>query len=402
MLVGRIIIKTKTEDRKVKEFLEVGTKVIIALDGKEYDGEIVEVDKCPMLDVPYRIQYNNMLRWFRGDGHYYGTDSNATFRVKEEKKVSQFKVGDKVRLKEKFYDEPVFKKMNRDEKKEISKNVGFTITMARSAYPDESRVSCDDNKGYYTIPESLLELAEKPVVEVKREANVGEYVKALENTGNCCVEGKAYMVIEICTESMGGVYVRCNGHSTARCGEDSVMLWLEEYVVLENYKPIAEITNKPTNKIDPKVGMWAEITKFTYGKPVGSIVKITSVEKISDGVFCITYLDENSKGDWFATIPYDAKLLSDYKPMRKWTDAEIMEAKAIVAEQIYLFFKDDPNTKFGNEPTEGEDIPSRYHGKRVYAHCCKTDEWNIWIGRMVAMCKATGRDLPAWISKGAK
>lgn len=98
-------------------------------------------------------------------------------------------------------------------------------------------------------------------------------------------------------------------------------------------------------------------------------------------------------GVWFdeATDAFAAR-----KAMRKWTLEEIIEAQAFLGEfftrgRCRLSYKDYAHS------IRGEEILITVDGKRGVAKCCPTDDWNYYIGSMVALSKITGRRLPSWI-----
>lgn len=187
----------------------------------------------------------------------------------------------------------------------------------------------------------------------------------------------------------------------------------QEYVVLENYKPEvycrhtnAEIDfaaarnnaqifadamhekNEQAKPIEPKVGMWVErILHNNNGMVVGEKYKIVSI--YSDGDYLVSV--GTSK---VACLKKWAILLPDYSPVRKWTEAEIQEAKLIVYD---LFFANrlKMSIHIGHD---GVTYAER-NGKHFVAKCHHTNEPNEHIGRMVVLCKAAGRELPAWIKK---
>jgi hypothetical protein len=320
MLLGLPSLEIKDlEEKKVekKELLKVGTKVIVTnlTDKAEYKGEIKKADKG-LTSFPYLVdcEFRGREFWFRRD---YTSCVPLTFRVAEEKPT--FKVGDKVRLKEKFYDEADFKGDDKHQRKEIAKLKGRAWTVNSVDFNPvwkQMRVS-GDSKCPYTVPLSLLELVETPVVEVKRRAKVEEYIKIVDAHPT---RGQFYRHGDILQIQHFGCASGLAQFPKGCCIEDS------EYVVLENYVP------KET-------------------------------------------------------------------PLRKWTDAEIMEAKLIIAE-IYAVSAYKMVCSHGWDKSENAYLcVVGYCGKTFEAKCCPTDEPNTYIGLMVALCKATRRKLPSWIRK---
>jgi hypothetical protein len=374
------------------KYLPVGTEVIVTWNGKEYKGKIAKTKGCSCLV------------------EFYGS-----FRVKE---TPTFKVGDKVRLKEKYYDEPEFEKRIRSSRKCLSFMSRNVLTVKR-IYENGMIRAAEDHCCLYHP--SLLELAEKPVVEVKRAAKVGEWVKitdaklAIGHYHN----GEVLLVKSVSESS--NVWVQTKRPRVERC------LWVSEYVVLENYVPkldakdnaeiqkrcikiIADACADATSsmsalhhvfsdshacakKIEPKIGMWAKRIGGTVGTiSRGGIYQIVNV--YSAGGVSLRVDGGNAE---YCFAKY-LELLPDYKPMRHWTEAEITEAKCIIAE--LLFNKTRTFTTTGiNEVQSGDQLKAAVYGKTYTATCRPTDEWNYWIGRMVSMCKAHGRELPEWMYK---
>ena len=247
----------------MSKYLPVGTEVIVQCEGKDYESVIKQVDSETGYNLPYLIGFNGRCLWFSTSGR--GLDEPDTkFKVKEEKKVANFKEGDMVKLKDKFYDEPDFKELDRYGRKSIT---------------------------------SLVE-RELVVIHVYRRVGVFDGI-----------------------------------------GNNS---WVVPASILE----LAELSK-------PKItGVWFdECTDYPPKKPA----------------------------------------------MRKWTEAEITEAKAITCDLFFSIVGKNFGYKF-------LDYYCRIHmnGKEFTAKACNTDEPNINIGRMVALCKATGRPFPDWIRKESK
>lgn len=150
----------------------------------------------------------------------------------------KFKVGDKVRLKKEFYNEPSFKdKTNTSAwKRYIASVYGKTLTIKHIEsgmdcllfYTEES-VEPTCWSVYFPMP--CFELAEpekKSIVEVKRQAKVGEWIKvvAAELANNHYKNGDILQVKEV-SYGLEGVYVK----------EFYTGLYHREYVVIENYDP---------------------------------------------------------------------------------------------------------------------------------------------------------------------
>lgn len=87
----------------------------------------------------------------------------------------------------------------------------------------------------------------------------------------------------------------------------------------------------------------------------------------------------------------------------KWTEEEIAEAKRLAMEIMERLCLDGYSINWNNlgeyagfitihvllTPEEGE-----YFGKTCTMAC---DKWNLWIAKCYCLCKATGKDVPAFI-----
>jgi len=253
----------------------------------------------------------------------------------------KIKVGDKVRLKDKFYDEPDFKNEDRYHRVHLAKNKGFVLPVDDihyNSYSKQTRVVSKENKGDYTIPISLLEKVEEPVVQ-------------------------------------------------------------EE------------------NTIEARVGMWFERIGFDNGLKTGEKYQIASINATGD------YL-VNINGDTMLCLPKNAKLLPHYyskqqeadqrkferrlnnvldrnpQNFRKWTKEEVTEAKCFIAEFIIRLNGNGYSVTINYHSTIRIDarIVAGTLVKTASARCSKKDEYNPYIGTMVALCKATNLAMPDWVN----
>jgi len=204
----------------------------------------------------------------------------------------KIKVGDKVRLKDKFYDEPDFKNEDRYHRVHLAKNKGFVLPVDDihyNSYSKQTRVGSKENKGDYTIPISLLEKVEEPVVQE-------------ENT----IDGQ-----------------------------------------VPNYN------SKQQEAAQRKFEKWLK-----------------------------TVLDRNPQN------------------FRKWTKEEVTEAKCFIAEFIIRLNGNGYSVVINYLPTIRIDarIVAGTLVKTASARCSKKDEYNPYIGTMVALCKATNLAIPDWVN----
>ena len=87
----------------------------------------------------------------------------------------------------------------------------------------------------------------------------------------------------------------------------------------------------------------------------------------------------------------------------KWTESEIMEAQHLAMRIMSRLCLDGYSISWSKADNAISlwmlDEDSRNHSNTF----CMTDPfyWNTWIGKCVCLCRATGRDVPAFIVKKA-
>ena len=87
----------------------------------------------------------------------------------------------------------------------------------------------------------------------------------------------------------------------------------------------------------------------------------------------------------------------------KWTEAEIAEAKQLAMKIMTQLCLDGYSISWSKADNAISlwmlDEDSRNHSNTF----CMTDPfyWNTWIGKCVCLCRATGREVPAFIVKKA-
>jgi hypothetical protein len=90
--------------------------------------------------------------------------------------------------------------------------------------------------------------------------------------------------------------------------------------------------------------------------------------------------------------------------MRKWTESEIDAARAIIADIIAENVTQGKSISIIKiSPKEYSVGILSYQAKTAFFYhskCNSTDEFNEHIGIAVALCKATGRKIPTWITGG--
>ena len=352
-----------------------------------------------------------------------------------------FKVGDKVRFKKEFYKEEYFKKLNRSARTIVAELAGQGSFYVYYAGAERVHVY-NEFHSCYDIDSSLFELCDKDVPktepakvkvgdkiritryqsgdkvgtvsEVVRLTQGGVYYKSKKSSGG--VYGATNDAYEIVTEPevkevnrvakvgewikivhavMAGSYykdgdilkvVRIGGNSVyIECG---TVVWLKEYVVLENYMPEekeSEIPKEEPKKQIAKVGDFIKIKEWSGGDKIGTIAEVV-------GIGCRNRVEYKSSNS-----PYGTYFSSFYEivepPKRKWTPEEIVQAKCFLAEELIYakcrFVYDNVRRK-----TECYNFETN---KLSEAKCAPNDEFNQYIGAVVAYCKTCGVKIPEFI-----
>lgn len=110
----------------------------------------------------------------------------------------------------------------------------------------------------------------------------------------------------------------------------------------------------------------------------------------------LEYLEEAHHAIDEAAKAYEADKL-------KWTEAEIMEAQLMAMRIMNRLCLDGYSISWSKADNAISlwilDEDSRNHSNTF----CMTDPfyWNTWIGKCVCLCRATSRDVPAFIIKKA-
>ena len=255
----------------------------------------------------------------------------------------KFKVGDYVRLKKEFYKEDEFKSMSRLLRQCVSllKNGKSDVLGVMDSKLDYGRILVAHGEDVYILPTCIFELVEpekKPVVEVKRQAKVGEWIKIVNaeyasggyKDGDILQVGEAYLSLKA---------VRIKGICTG--------IYNREYVVLENY----EQPKKHNDALDALTHSCEALSK-SFSKHVNLMTKT-----------------------------------------RRWTPEEIVKAKFLLASELIFyhckFVRDGHRTACYNFVT----------GKSAESKPSPDDEYNEYIGAVVAYCKTCGVKIPEFITK---
>lgn len=244
------------------------------------------------------------------------------------------------------------------------------------------------------------------VKEVKRAAEVGEYIKIVHANP---VYGQHYKI--------GDVFKVTKTHcpAAADVSVDGVKNMIDgyEYVVLEGYQPdsVKEI-KRHANK--------------------GEYIKVTSTDfpsRYKDGDILLVTDDESQSSMWrnkavnyndtdFVIRDEHYVVLENYKPSEKhvWTAAEVEKAKTLVLdtireqaekdEQIIINHNcenENDNSRFSaiiiHHDTNLQCVGNRYSftSNCATSKCSNTDEPNEWIGKAVALCKLLHKPIPSFI-----
>lgn len=322
--------------------------------------------------------------------------------LKEELKMSQFKPGDKVKLKEKFYLEPRFKEMDRTSRKYYANLKGKSLIASKLQTNSCGEYVCVGGDSVGWLRSELLELVEKPKPQITGVwfdecvgLSIGVAMEHISKGQLCKFDPKTGQIRPTPRAFTDGSIDK----ETVRSVVDAIINPL--FVGHANAaKPKPELP-KP---IEPKVGMWAvpvmDTNPLTGGKRGCSISPYVQGREFRIGRM---YVGSRTGNVWLSAGYGDpgielaaCKLLPNYKPVRKWTLDEIREAQAFIGE---FFTRDRRRLSYKDyaHSIRGEEILITVDGKRGVAKCCPTDDWNYYIGSMVALSKITGRRLPSWI-----
>lgn len=231
---------------------------------------------------------------------------------------------------------------------------------------------------------------ETGVREEERYAKVGEYVKVISGDGHAVPVGSIVKVTG--ADNEGWIRVKC-------CPEGYVdTLRTGQYVVLEGYKPEKEEHRKA------KVGDTVKVLHDNGGRVyAGTVWKVKSID--SNGMLRITHADD---GLTWACDKDNYIVLSSGK--HSYTAEQIDEAKKLCGKMMLEAFDDgntfnlrilDKNYDKSNSAVNCE--ISRFnnaHNSSATARCSDHDEYSVWIGRCVALCKALHKPIPAFIMEG--
>lgn len=224
---------------------------------------------------------------------------------------------------------------------------------------------------------------------VKRYAKVGEYVKVTSTDGHSIPMGNVAKATDVDVDGWATVECANGKRDVLRAGQ---------YVVLEGYKPEKEKERKP------KVGDTIRILE-DVGGPVfpGKIGTITGIHNKWESAKIDGY-------DYFMVIYRNGDYEIIHSRKHAYTSEQIEQAKKLCGEmmvellesgKIRIRFQDKEN-----DPPYCDRRTFIYAGKpgyiptEAYATCSDHDEYNVWIGRCVALCKALHKPIPAFIIGG--
>ena len=235
------------------------------------------------------------------------------------------------------------------------------------------------------------------VREVKRSANVGEYIKIV----NADAWGHSYKNGDILK------VVSCDCLAHAKGIEIGIGMY--EYVVLEGYKEGYK-PEQTEERRKAKVGDTIKVLRDNGDlvKP-GAVWKVKSVD--SDGMLLITHADG---GLTRACSKDNYIVLSSGKHIYSATD--IQTAKDFVLRTIYDLAAKDINVILSHSSGDENDNSAfscyilgdkaalgdveggvKITGTKEYtSSCSENDEPNEWVGKAVALCKALHRPLPSY------
>ena len=234
--------------------------------------------------------------------------------------------------------------------------------------------------------------------EVKRPAKVGEKIKIVN----------AHPIVDQ-HYSNGDIFEVKNSSGTS-CTGDVIVFGIKsfidfrEYVVLEGYKP-AQKEERRKAKVGDTIKILPHAVDIQHGYKPGDTVFIDGVKEkpAPDGFIwgCgASYSDDDAKNEYV--------IISSGK--HSYTTEQIDEAKKLCGKMMLEAFDDgntfnlrilDKNYDKSNSAVNCE--ISRFnnaHNSSATARCSDHDEYSVWIGRCVALCKALHKPIPAFIMEG--
>lgn len=377
--------------------------------GKDCIRTISEVVEGDAVGILYRMKETGILLW-----------SAEMFEKKVEEKKMKFKVGDIVRGNNATRYRITSNKMTKAKVLKVYDNGNICIEILEYKNSD-----CVGEKyGEY----GGLEPQYFDLVTDKKKFAVGDILKVTENgleKVNCIFvddvlpekSGKNIVVKELPDEKFGfkiGETVLYNGEERkilsfdTRGGND---FYVSGYTSLKpsfNDRPISEnwefaygreIQHLPKERV-PKVGDYAKITKFVYGAPVETIVKIEKVNPYRYSPMQFEYSYNGRKkvgiiGDGAELVP------EDYKHVRVYTEAQIAEAERIVG-SIFINESDNLSSYIRvNKNSISTRIIDNRTGKTTkgVSTCSQNDTFNLAVGKMISLLRALGREkeIPKWV-----
>lgn len=243
---------------------------------------------------------------------------------------------------------------------------------------------------------------------------VGDYIKIVDGwaTNNCYKNGDILQVIGLSDFEGGGVWVRTkNPSGDGLYGCDRKLKEPYGYVCLSEFEVVKKKIKPYKTGVDFKIGdsfkivdnpleygIWSELRRNRrkeYIKLLGKtdIIKDIKLCKLRDKnnqmIEKVCVISDNMNG---LIIPID--LIEKTERKRIYTEAEIKEAQQIIG-KIVATIDDCVDLYFD---TRGIRTKAYIHDNIIgEAVCLPDDEFNTTIGRMVALCYATGTRLPKWV-----
>lgn len=274
----------------------------------------------------------------------------------------------------------------------------------------------------------------------KRNAKLGELVYITTGDGHKVPVGTIAKVTECLEYSKGWVRVKYKDMDFGNAIRD------DQYVVLEPYKRIITVgdivegdfppwytfsDSHPCAVVPPSKKK--EAYEFYGGGKKAYERTLDALKNCKTCKHTDIEPDKQPCHDCFEVAINDGKQHTKWEPKatpkkaeqtkRKWTDAEIAEAKRYVADKMYALTKEGkfiffygckafPNwmeaTLFRSDDSDNDflfgDKNTKLSAtcvKTAIAKCCPTDTYNADIGKMVAVCKLFKEPYPSWM-KGDK
>jgi len=196
--------------------------------------------------VPYSFEVGAKYAFER----LFGIEKKV--KAAEPNPFKKAKVGDRIKIVNENARHTPITKIGQELKASIVENNGI--------YTENDNFFYDRDKEYIIL-EDVKAVGYK---EVKRKANIGEYVKIVNaknfSDDDYYSDGDICKVLQLQRHDMEGVFVETKGTHPCNIGKNTSFIYTYEYVVLENYNPNTIVAKLDLSTIS-KDDFWNELQR---------------------------------------------------------------------------------------------------------------------------------------------